>query len=159
MIDNKLVEENIPLVKHIARKFPRTPVLDREDYVNAGILGLMKCLKTYDSTKGKISTYAYNPILWEMIRLYEKHTKHKQERLTPEIKKELVIEDEINIDEYLPSTLTKQEEKVIKLWLNNIKISDIAKTIKKSESSVFRILKKSKEKISDSTEKKSIARK
>lgn len=151
MIDNKLVEDNIALVKHIARRFPKTPVLDREDYINAGVLGLMKCLKTYDPSKGKISTYAYNPILWEMIRLYEKHTKYKQERLTPAIKNELVVDDEINIDEYLPSTLTKQEKKVIKLWLNNVKIADIAKAIKKSESSVFRILKKSKDKISDAT--------
>lgn len=162
---NKIVQENIALVKSIAKKFPTTPVLDRDDYVSAGVIGLIKCLKTYTPKKGKITTYAYNPILWAMIRLYEKCHKNKPvtislgEISTEEKTSKLYISDKVNIEEYFPEILTPKERKVIKLWLSNTKIKDIAKAAGMCESSVYPILRKAKIKIINATKEKNTSSK
>ncbi len=65
-----LVMEHLPLVKKIASKiYNRIPdgIVDFEELVNTGIIGLIKAIERYDSNKAKFSTYAYIKIRGEIL--------------------------------------------------------------------------------------------
>ena len=64
---NKLISYNQGLIKSIARKFKGNS-LSFDDIVQIGSLGFIKCLETFDYTKGyRLSTYAYQAI-YDSIR-------------------------------------------------------------------------------------------
>ena len=65
---NQLIEENIKLVYHVVNKyFKNCVIMDRDDLVQEGSLGLMKAAEEWDETKGvKFSTYASNNIKWHI---------------------------------------------------------------------------------------------
>mgnify|MGYP000333988945 CR=1 FL=1 len=55
---NLLVEHNLRLVAHVAKKYYAQPG-DQEDLVSIGTIGLMKAVDTFDSTRrARFSTYA-----------------------------------------------------------------------------------------------------
>ncbi len=55
---NKLIEHNLRLVVHIAKKY-RSTSEDQEELISIGTFGLLKAVDTFDYTKGaKFSTYA-----------------------------------------------------------------------------------------------------
>ena len=55
---NKLIEHNLRLVAHIAKKYSGS-VRDHEDLLSIGTIGLMKAVDTFDSTRrARFSTYA-----------------------------------------------------------------------------------------------------
>ncbi len=65
-----LVLENLPLVKKVASKiYKRIPpgVIEFEELVNTGVIGLMKAIDNYDSRKARFSTYAYIKIRGEIL--------------------------------------------------------------------------------------------
>ncbi len=67
---DKIVLENLPLVKKVASKiFYRLPKgeVDFDELVNTGIIGLMKAIDRYDKEKAKFSTYAYIKIRGEIL--------------------------------------------------------------------------------------------
>ena len=64
-----LVLENIPLVQKIASKIKRSqPLIDYEDLVSAGTIGLIKAIDRHDPSKSKLSTFAYPYINGEILR-------------------------------------------------------------------------------------------
>lgn len=66
----ELVIENLPLVRKVAsRIYSRIPegVVEFEDLVNTGVIGLIKAIDNYDSKKAKFSTYAYIKIRGEIL--------------------------------------------------------------------------------------------
>ncbi|MEO2068749.1 MAG: sigma-70 family RNA polymerase sigma factor [Desulfurobacteriaceae bacterium] len=66
----ELVLEYLPLVKKIANKiYRRIPegVLEFDELVNVGVIGLIKAIEKYDETKAKFSTYAYIKIRGEIL--------------------------------------------------------------------------------------------
>jgi len=67
---NKIVEENIPLVRYIVTKVYNKGFGEYEynDLVNYGVFGLIKAVEKYDITKGyKFSTFAYQKIYYSII--------------------------------------------------------------------------------------------
>ncbi len=55
---HKLIEHNLRLVVHIARKYYSAAV-EQEELISIGTFGLMKAVNTFDYKKGaKFSTYA-----------------------------------------------------------------------------------------------------
>ncbi len=63
----KLIEHNLRLVAHIAKKYSGT-IRDSEDLISLGTIGLIKGINSFDSSKGtRLVTYAArcieNPIL------------------------------------------------------------------------------------------------
>ncbi|WP_456398173.1 sigma-70 family RNA polymerase sigma factor [Desulfurobacterium sp.] len=66
----ELVLEHLPLVKKIANKiYRRIPegIVDFEDLVNTGVIGLIKAIDKYDERKANFSTYAYIRIRGEIM--------------------------------------------------------------------------------------------
>lgn len=65
-----LVIEHLPLVRKVAsmiyRRIPEG-VVEFEELVNTGVIGLIKAIEKYDSRKAKFSTYAYIKIRGEIL--------------------------------------------------------------------------------------------
>lgn len=72
-----LVERNLRLVAHIARKYQNVDE-DMEDLISIGTIGLIKAIDSFDAGKGKLSTYASRCIDNELLMLLR--TKKKTSR-------------------------------------------------------------------------------
>ena len=68
-IRNKIVEMNIPLIRHIVSKIHRPSGLDQEfeDLVHYGVFGLIDAIERFDGRDVKFSTYAYSRIYGTII--------------------------------------------------------------------------------------------
>ncbi len=66
----ELVIEHLPLVRKVASKiFRRIPegVIEFDELVNTGVIGLIKAIDRYDENKARFSTYAYIKIRGEIL--------------------------------------------------------------------------------------------
>lgn len=54
---DRLIEHNLRLVAHIAKKYARNPD-DADDLISIGSIGLMKAVHTFRPDSGKLTTYA-----------------------------------------------------------------------------------------------------
>jgi len=132
---DELIEENMGLVISIVNSFKPKNHTEREDLIDAGRIGLWKALKKYDAKKScKISTYAWRPIRWSIIKEI-KNRKKSSEILynNPNFEKNLVefIGEEVKdrIWESLPSNLTEEERMLIELRCEGYKLREICSII------------------------------
>lgn len=72
-----LIERNLRLVAHIARKYQNVDE-DMEDLISIGTIGLIKAVSTFDSGKGRLATYACRCIDNELLMMLR--TKKKTSR-------------------------------------------------------------------------------
>ena len=73
-----LIERNLRLVAHIARKYQNVDE-DMEDLISIGTIGLIKAISSFDSGKGKLSTYASRCIDNELLMLLRSKKKSARE--------------------------------------------------------------------------------
>ncbi len=67
---NKLIEHNMRLVAHVAKKY-YNPEDDMEDMISIGTIGLLKAVDTYNPGKGsKLATYAARCIDNELLMYF-----------------------------------------------------------------------------------------
>ena len=72
---NKLIEHNLRLVAHIAKKYSGT-IRDSEDLISLGTIGLIKGINSFDSSKGtRLVTYAARCIENEILMLMRSNKK------------------------------------------------------------------------------------
>lgn len=85
---NILIERNLRLVVHIAKKF--SSIKDVEDLISVGTIGLIKGIESFDYVKGtKLATYAARCIENEILMLI---------RNSKKIKNEVFLQDPIGTD-------------------------------------------------------------
>lgn len=76
---NKLIEHNLRLVAHIAKKY-QSPEHDPDDLISTGIIGLIKGVMTFDCTKNnRLATYAARCIENELLMLLRTRKKLSRE--------------------------------------------------------------------------------
>ena len=74
-----LIERNLRLVAHIARKYA-SPTVSVEDYISIGCIGLIKAVSTYSSKKSvRLATYAARCIENEILMSIRTSKKNRQE--------------------------------------------------------------------------------
>ncbi|MDR2888944.1 MAG: RNA polymerase sporulation sigma factor SigK [Lachnospiraceae bacterium] len=73
-----LIERNLRLVAHIAKKYVNVDE-DMEDLISIGTIGLIKAVSSFDADKGKLSTYASRCIDNELLMLLRTKKKTSQE--------------------------------------------------------------------------------
>ena len=73
---NALIEHNLRLVAHIAKKYAQDGV-DQDDLVSIGTLGLIKAIRTFRPEAGKLTAYASRCIENEMLMYFRSNRKHK----------------------------------------------------------------------------------
>lgn len=72
---NKLIEHNLRLVAHIAKKYTNNKE-EMEDYISIGSIGLIKAVNSFKESKGyKLSTYAAKCIENEILMNIRKNKK------------------------------------------------------------------------------------
>lgn len=73
-----LIERNLRLVAHIAKKYVNVDE-DMEDLISIGTIGLIKAVSSFDANKGKLSTYASRCIDNELLMLLRTKKKTSKE--------------------------------------------------------------------------------
>lgn len=73
-----LIERNLRLVAHIAKKYQNVDE-DMEDLISIGTIGLIKAVASFDASKGKLSTYASRCIDNELLMLLRTKKKISKE--------------------------------------------------------------------------------
>ncbi len=73
-----LIERNLRLVAHIAKKYQNADE-DMEDLISIGTIGLIKAISSFDAGKGKLSTYASRCIDNELLMLLRSKKKNARE--------------------------------------------------------------------------------
>ena len=76
---NQLIERNLRLVAHIARKY-QSPEDEIDDLISIGTIGLLKAAATFDMSKGsKLATYAARCIDNELLMMFRSRKKNVRE--------------------------------------------------------------------------------
>ncbi len=73
-----LIEHNLRLVAHIAKKYQNVDE-ETEDMISIGTIGLLKAIDSFDSGKGKLSTYASRCIDNELLMFLRARKKTSRE--------------------------------------------------------------------------------
>ena len=74
------IEANMGLVVSVVNSFNPKSDEEREEYIQAGRIGLWKALQKYDPDRGcKFSPYARNPIRWEIIKTINNAKKYNHQ--------------------------------------------------------------------------------
>ena len=105
---NILIERNLRLVAHIAKKYENMDELN-EDIISIGIIGLIKAIDTFSLEKSvKLATYAARCIENEILMFLRKSTQYKND---------VSIDEPLNVDwdgnELLLSDILGTEEDTI----------------------------------------------
>ncbi len=74
---NELIEHNLRLVAHIAKKYNKNN--DNEDLISIGTIGLIKAVSTYKSDKGRLATYASKCIENEILMSLRQNKKRQND--------------------------------------------------------------------------------
>ena len=80
---DKLIEHNLRLVAHIAKKYQNSGV-DADDLVSIGSIGLMKAVNTFRADAGKLTTYASRCIENEILMYLRSNRKNRNTVLLEE---------------------------------------------------------------------------
>ena len=84
-----LIERNLRLVAHVAKKYATQPQM-LEEYISIGTIGLIKAVNTYRSSrKVKLATYAARCIENEILMYLRRNSKRKTE---------VSIDEPLNVD-------------------------------------------------------------
>ena len=76
---NKLIEHNLRLVAHIAKKYAKNQE-DGEELISIGTIGLIKGIMSYDGSKGtRLATYAARCIENELLMLMRSNKKSQND--------------------------------------------------------------------------------
>ncbi|MBR3146167.1 MAG: RNA polymerase sporulation sigma factor SigK [Bacilli bacterium] len=76
---NKLIEHNLRLVAHIAKKYD-AKLVDNDDLISIGTIGLIKGVDTFKDKKGvKITTYCARCIENEILMYFRKNNKYSKD--------------------------------------------------------------------------------
>jgi len=73
---NALIEHNLRLVAHIARKYAQ-PGVDQDDLVSVGSLGLIKAVQTFRPEAGRLTAYASRCIENEILMFFRANRKNR----------------------------------------------------------------------------------
>ena len=167
---NKLIEHNLRLVAHIAKKYD-SKYIDNDDLISIGTIGLIKGVDTYKENRNvKITTYCARCIDNEILMYFRKNNKYKNDisinepigydkdgnpiEILDVIKMEAVdfsddieLKDNINLLIKYLNVLTKREREIIidRYGLDNKKSltqKNISKRLGISRSYVSRIEKR-----------------
>tara|TARA_R110000824_G_scaffold282601_8_gene470885 strand:- start:1697 stop:2155 length:459 start_codon:yes stop_codon:yes gene_type:complete len=124
---DELIEKHMGLVISIVNRFGPKNQTEKDDYIQAGRIGLWKALTKFSKTGGsKFSPYAWNPIKWEIIKEI-RSAKSKCDSINPEDCEHYCgIRSSAHFWELIPSSLTTAERQVIQLRREGYNFKEIS---------------------------------
>ncbi len=177
-----LIERNLRLVAHIARKYQNVDE-DMEDLISIGTIGLIKAISSFDAGKGKLSTYASRCIDNELLMMLRSRKKSAREvslfepigtdkegneisfldiieQEQPDVSEQMEFEENVSkMMQLLSEVLTDREQEIIAMRYGlltgeEITQREIGQMLHISRSYVSRIEKRALEKLRSGFEKK-----
>jgi len=130
---DELIEQNMGLVASIVNQFGPRNHTERQDLMDAGRIGLWKALQKYNKKHGHLlSTYAWQPIRWSIIREIKNHRKSVSlnDVLPP------LTKHSESIWEYYTSDMTDEERRLIELRCQGYKFREICEIVNETPSAV-----------------------
>ena len=120
-LEEELVHEHYGLVVSQALSFFYSSYFD--DYIQAGLIGLLKAIRNYNSDKSKFSTFATVCIRNEMVTFDRKIKKKSFNNIVFDTENiEIFVRDknkEPLPKDWLPNSLTEEDRFIIELKLQN----------------------------------------
>lgn len=175
---SKLIEHNLRLVAHIAKKYVNNAKVDSDDLISIGTIGLIKGVSTFDSSKNTgLASYTSRCVENEILMFLRSNKKTNNEvslddpigkdregnsiklmdvlgvdddSIVDKIQRDIHIKD---LSELIEKKLTDREKMVLKMRFglnnsNNMTQNEIAKVLGISRSYVSRIEKNAVAKLS-----------
>jgi RNA polymerase sigma factor (sigma-70 family) len=109
-VKERIIETNMGLVVSYAAKFFKQASSEQaEDYIAAGVVGLLQAIYTYDPEKGKFSSWAYKPIKREIqaaIR-WDEFPEHSERQFTT---RHAVLKAKRELEEMNPGAVLTEEQ-------------------------------------------------
>lgn len=125
-----LMEENMGLVIAVVNRFNPKNSTEREDFIQAGRIGLWKALRKFCVERGtKFSPYAWNPISWEIIKEIRSSGKHKHATFMFEEHEAPSYTTNESFWEMVPPNITDEEREVLKLRLEGSNFKEISEEL------------------------------
>lgn len=125
------LESQLPVIHSIINGLYIPHGLDREDLVQAGLIGAWKAYKKYNANrKTQFSTYSYVAARNEILSLLRKHSKYQAEQF-PLIESDsecYEIEKEV-IERFMKEDLEKEESSLIQYLYEGYTQREIAKIL------------------------------
>lgn len=174
---DQLIEHNLRLVAHVARKYQNTGE-DFEDLISIGCIGLIKAVDSFEENKGALATYACRCIDNELLMYFRSKRKISREvslyepigqdkegneiylmdvvaHNQQEIGKQLELSEDIKrLYQVIDETLTGREKEIIRLRFGlsgnrGLTQSQVGKVFGISRSFVSRLEKRAIRKIQE----------
>lgn len=132
---DELIEENMGLVAKIVNQFQPRNHTERQDLMDAGRIGLWKALKKFDVNSGNvISTYAWRPIRWSIIREIKNH-RYRHASLH-EVCESISMEKKDQLWECYTANITDEEKRILELRMQGYKFREICAILDEPSSSL-----------------------
>jgi len=110
-----MIEENMGLVVTLAKSFHPRDDHELEEFVQLGRIGAWKAIQKHNPARSAMSTTMWYYIRWEILR----HLMKRKNKFEFQLDDTLPIEHNgftgINIWEYLPDSLSEQENEVVRM--------------------------------------------
>ncbi len=120
-MEEKLILENEGLIYYILNQYK----LNKEEYYDLGMIGLVKASKTYTEEKGKFSTYACECIKHEVLKDLQSKRCQKRTGMVVSLDEEIIGTD-IPLLESIPAGIDIEAD-----MIRNEKIKRIQEAIRK----------------------------
>ena len=136
------------LVISVVNSFKPQNQTEREDYVQAGRIGLWKAIKNYDAKRGAVlSTYAWNPIRWEIIKEIKSLKKNRYKPLSFTNIPSYSTKE--GFWEVLPPSFSEEEVLLLDLRRMGYKLAEMAEISGRKNSYVKRVFYKAVKKLKE----------
>lgn len=113
MDENQIIEDNTGLIITVAKSLKPADQNTLDEYIQAGRIGLLKAIRSYDPSRGTFSNAAWNYIKWEILTYIKKE---KSDNFLPiTINPSGTFDEDEDITNYLPNTLSDREKNVVLL--------------------------------------------
>ena len=136
--EQEMVTQHYGLVVHQALNFVINKQ-DLDDYIQSGLIGLLKAIRNYNPDRSKFSTFATVCIRNEILKHAKKQK--RQRRQIPNTRP-LYYKDGIRFWEAHPDNLTDEEIHILKLKIENYTNKEIAEELACSKNDIKQKMKK-----------------
>lgn len=110
-----MVEDNLPLVGYIVKKFKPKTLEERRDFVQQGTIALIDAVKRFDEKRGKLSTIIHCCVYKAVNKYLKKQFKSNKKVKFYASVVERFAYDNNRIWEYYVSSLSNLEKDIVKL--------------------------------------------
>ncbi len=123
-LEEKLIQDNYGLVISQALRFFEDPNFD--DYVQAGLIGLLKAIRKYDSSKSQFVKYAATCIKNSISSLQKKINNHGSKKVRVVIEQDKQYSTKERLKNLLPESISDDDRFILNCRIEGYTNSEIA---------------------------------